>query len=297
MKPLLLWFSRQWLKLVNRMGSWSMASRVRAANFLALIFWIFVPKRRRIMLTNFELCFPQWSQKQREQMAKRCYQKMCRAMLDHGVLWNASAEQIREFVKIDEATCQLLQSQNERPLIIIAPHFIGLDAAGVALNTVVRGVSLYQTQSNPVWDEAVLRGRKRFSDPVLIAKSNASDLRPVIRAMKQGLPFYYLPDMDHGRANSIFVPFFGVPAATLPMASRLARLLKAKVVMCIVEMTESGYEVHLSEPWENFPTADYEADTLRVTQELEKWIEKYPDQYMWSHRRFKTRPQGEPSVY
>lgn len=297
MQSVLLWFSRRWLSLVNYMGMWSVESRQRVANVLACIFWFCIPKRRHIMLTNYRLCFPQWTEKERVAMAKSCYRKMCRAMLDHGVLWNASAQEIQNFVKIDESTRRLLQSPDQRPLIVIAPHFIGLDATGIAFNTLVRGVSLYQTQSNPVWDEAVLKGRKRFSDPVLIAKSNASDLRPVIRAMKDGMPFYYLPDMDHGRSNSIFVPFFGVPAATLPMASRLARLLKAKVVMCVVEMTSTGYQVHMSDPWENFPTKDYEADTLRVTQELERWIRKFPDQYMWAHRRFKTRPEGQSSVY
>ena len=122
-------------------------------------------------------------------------------------------------------------------------------------------------------------------------------MRPIIRAMRQGFPFYYLPDMDHGRRNSIFVPFFGVPAATLPMASRLAKLTHAKVVMLVAEMTRDGYQVHATELWDNFPTDDYEADTLRVTQELQKWIQKYPDQYMWTHRRFKTRPEGESSLY
>lgn len=115
--------------------------------------------------------------------------------------------------------------------------------------------------------------------------------------MKEGLPFYYLPDMDHGVKNSIFVPFFGVKAATLPMVSRLARVTKAKVFWCIATMTDHGYHVIISKPWENFPTKDFEADTLRVNQELEEWIRAYPDQYLWVHRRFKTRPEGERSLY
>ena len=115
--------------------------------------------------------------------------------------------------------------------------------------------------------------------------------------MRKGLPFYYLPDLDHGLKNSIFIPFFGVPAATIPMASRLARITNAKVCLCIAEMTETGYTVHISPPWENYPTEDTEADTRHITAELEKWILRLPDQYLWSHRRFKTRPEGEPSVY
>ena len=267
------------------------------ARIVAWIFWRVVPKRRKIALRNLELCFPHWSEQKRLEVAKRCYFRLARAALDHSVLWKGSAEAVRDFVRFDAGAIERITSEDNRPLIVIAPHFAGLDAAGIALNLYVRGVSLYQRQANPVWDKAALDGRKRFSDPILIAKTGKDDLKAVIRAMHQGLPFYYLPDMDHGIKNSIFVPFFGVPAATLPMASRLARVTKAKVLMCIPEMTEEGYQVHVTPLFENFPTADYEADTLRVTQELERWIEKFPDQYMWTHRRFKTRPQGEPSLY
>ena len=151
--------------------------------------------------------------------------------------------------------------------------------------------------SDLVWDEALLKGRLRFSNPVLIAKSGDSDLRRVMREMKTGLPFYYLPDMDHGRRNSIFVPFFGVEAATLPMVSRLARVMQAKVLWCIATMTETGYQVEISEAWENFPTNDPQADTCRLNAELETFIRQQPDQYLWVHRRFKTRPEGEHSLY
>ena len=289
-------FARLWIRLVRRMKGLSMPARERLARVVARVLWTAVPKRRHIIETNLRVCFPEMSETERRALARRVYVRLARAAIDHGTLWEADQEEIRRFVTF-EGLENLLEEAKTGPVIAVAPHFAGLDAAGIALNTYVRGVSLYQKQSNPAWDEAVLAGRKRFSDPILIAKSNASDLRPVLRAMKEGLPFYYLPDMDHGIKNSIFVPFFGVQAATLPMVSRLARVTRAKVIWCIATMTEKGYHVILSKPWENFPTADYEADTLRVNQELEEWIRAYPDQYLWVHRRFKTRPEGEPSIY
>lgn len=289
-------FARLWIRLVRRMKGLSMPVRECLARVAARVLWTAVPKRRHIIETNLRVCFPEMSEAERRALARRVYVRLARAAIDHGTLWEADQEEIRRFVTF-EGLENLLEEAKTGPVIAVAPHFAGLDAAGIALNTYVRGVSLYQKQSNPAWDEAVLAGRKRFSDPILIAKSNASDLRPVLRAMKEGLPFYYLPDMDHGIKNSIFVPFFGVQAATLPMVSRLARVTRAKVVWCIATMTEKGYHVILSKPWENFPTADYEADTLRVNQELEEWIRAYPDQYLWVHRRFKTRPEGEPSIY
>ena len=297
MQSVLNFFTHIWLAVVDMMVNWSPAARNRAARVVAWLFWNIVPKRRKVALTNLKLCFPQWDEKTREQVAKRCFFRLARAALDHSVLWKGSAEQVRNFVRFDEGVGERIVSTDNRPLIVIAPHFAGLDASGIGLNLYVRGVSLYQRQSNPVWDKAAFDGRKRFSDPILIAKGTHHDLRPIIRAMRQGFPFYYLPDMDHGRRNSIFVPFFGVDAATLPMASRLAKLTNAKVIMLMAEMTDDGYQVHATDLWENFPTDDYAADTLRVTQELEKWIRKYPDQYMWTHRRFKTRPEGSPSLY
>lgn len=292
---MMLWFSKLWVKVIELMRFVSPQVRETLAVGVAQLLWWAIPKRRHVILTNLRLCLPELSEKERYDLARRVYRRLGRAALDHGVLWKGSKEQIQKFVTF-EGLDNLLNNGGE-PIIVVAPHFAGLDAAGIALNTYVRGVSLYQKQSNPVWDEAVLKGRKRFSDPVLVAKSNANDLRPVLRAMKEGLPFYYLPDMDHGRKNSIFVPFFGVTAATIPMVSRLAKLTKARVIWCIATMTSKGYHVILSPAWQNYPTDDVYADTVRMNQELEEWIRAYPDQYLWVHRRFKTRPEGEHSVY
>lgn len=293
-----LWFSKLWVYLIKKGHVLPMGVRESLARGIAFLLWWAIPKRRHVTLTNLALCFPELDEKERKALAHRVYQRLARAALDHGTLWVGSQDEIRDFVHV-EGLEHFLNAINrpEAPVIIVAPHFAGLDAAGIVLSTYVKGVSLYQKQSNPVWDKAALEGRSRFMDPILVAKSDANDLRPVIRAMRQGLPFYYLPDMDHGRQNSIFVPFFGVPAATIPMVSRLAKLTRAKVFWCIATMTERGYHVVFSPALDHFPTADYVVDTERLNRELEDWIRAYPDQYLWTHRRFKTRPEGEPSVY
>jgi KDO2-lipid IV(A) lauroyltransferase len=160
----------------------------------------------------------------------------------------------------------------------------------------MRGVSIYARQSNPVWDRWLQRVRSRFGDPLLIAR-RSGDLRSAIRAMRAGLPFYYLPDMDTGDGNSIFVPFFGVDAATLPFVSRLARSTGAKVMMIVTEQTPDGYLVHIEAPWKEFPGVSVEEDTARMNREIERWVLRLPDQYLWTHRRFKTRPKGAASIY
>ena len=286
-----LLISKTCVALVNGMSDWKQTSRTHLADFLASVTWFVLARRRKIALTNLRLCFPEWSEQKRVETAKGVFRNLIRAALDHSVLAKGSKDQVLDMVKFEgkeqfEALCKT------EKVIIVAPHFVGLDAGGVAMNTIVRGASLYQTQSNPVWDKWAFEARKRFSDPVLIPKSNSA-MKEVIRALRASLPFYYLPDMDHGARNSVFVPFFGVQAATLPMVSKLAKLTGAKVIWGIAETTPEGYTMHLS----NFPTNDATADTLRLNQELEQFILKHPDQYLWTHRRFKTRPEGEPSVY
>ena len=290
-----LLISKTCVALVNGMSDWKQTSRTHLADFLASVTWFVLARRRKIALTNLRLCFPEWSEQKRVETAKGVFRNLIRAALDHSVLAKGSKDQVLDMVKFEgkeqfEALCKTDK------VIIVAPHFVGLDAGGVAMNTIVRGASLYQTQSNPVWDKWAFEARKRFSDPVLIPKSNSA-MKEVIRALRASLPFYYLPDMDHGARNSVFVPFFGVQAATLPMVSKLAKLTGAKVIWGIAETTPEGYTMRLSKPLENFPTNDATADTLRLNQELEQFILKHPDQYLWTHRRFKTRPEGEPSVY
>ncbi len=287
--------ARLWIALINSTAGWQQSSRTRLGNFFGdLLWWVVVP-RRRVTLANLAACFPQWSEEQRVAVARQCFRNIARGALDHSVLWRGSREQLEAYVKLEGR--EFVDAPDNRPLIMIAPHFAGLDAGGIRFNTIVRGVSIYQKQSNATWDEFLLKGRQRFNDPVLVAKSDKNDLRPVIRALREGLPFYYLPDMDHGLANSVFVPFFGVPAATVPMVSRLAKLTGAKVVMAVTEMTDEGYTLHFEAPWENFPTDSVEADTERMNQEIERWVLRMPAQYLWTHRRFKTRPPGVASVY
>ena len=287
-------FARLWIALINATLNWPQLARTRLANVLGeLLWWIVVP-RRRITLTNLRLCFPSLGEEQRVRIGRRCFRNIARSGLDHSVLWLGDRNTVEHHIRVQGL--EHLQAAADRPLIMIAPHFVGLDAGGIRFNTLMRGISIYSTQTNSVWDEWLLKGRQRFNDPVLIARQGA-DMRTVIRSVRKGLPLYYLPDMDLGAANSIFVPFFGVPSATIPMVPRLARMTGAQVMMAVTEMTADGYLLHFEAPWSNFPGDSIEADTVRMNQEIERWVLKMPEQYLWTHRRFKTRPAGQPSVY
>ena len=139
------------------------------------------------------------------------------------------------------------------------------------------------------------QGRQRFGDPHIVAMRQG--LKPLVSALRDGLPLYLLPDMDYGTRDSVFVPFFGIPTATLTSLSRFARLSRAQVVPVVSRLTQDGYEVVVHPAWEAYPTADVEADTALMNQRLEGFIAAMPEQYYWVHKRFKSRPPGEPSLY
>jgi len=286
--------ARFWIALIHACAHLSPRVRQRIAAVIGELAYLLVARRRRIAQANLRACFPAMTAPQRRALLRRLFRNMARSALDYGVLWTGSREAVQAFVRIEGI--EHLQPPDNRPLIMLAPHFVGLDAGGIRIATERKAVSIYARQSNPVWDHRLQLGRSRFNEPVLIARRRA-DLRGALWAMRTGLPFYYLPDMDNGDRNSIFVPFFGVPAATLPMVSRLARSIGAVVVMTVTEQTPDGYVLHVEAPWTDFPGASVEQDTARMNREIERWVLRMPDQYLWTHRRFKTRPEGAADLY
>jgi Kdo2-lipid IVA lauroyltransferase/acyltransferase len=286
--------AKLWIALINATSNWSQGARTRLAGLIGDLLWWVVLPRRRITLTNLRLCFPALDEQQRTHIARRCFRNIARSGLDRSVVAKGERPTLEQYVKVQGI--EHLQAAAGRPLILIAPHFVGLDAGGIRLATLKRVISIYSRQTNDVWDEWLLSARRRFNDPVLVARQGA-DMRAVIRSVKNGLPLYYLPDMDLGAANSIFVPFFGVSAATIPMVPRIARIIDAQVMMAVTEMTDEGYVLHFEPPWSGFPGESVEADTARMNREIERWVLRMPDQYLWTHRRFKTRPVGLPSLY
>ncbi len=286
--------ARALIALIERTARWSPSARTRLGHVLGDLLWWLVRPRRRIALVNLALCFPEKSAAERAAIGRRTLRNLARAFVDHGVLARASRGEFERFVRVEGA--EHLTDPANRPLILVAPHFAGLDAGGVRINTFARGVSIYARNRNAEWDRWLLAIRNRFNEPLLIAREGF-DLRAAVRALKDGLPFYYLPDQDPGERNGVFAPFFGVEAATLPMVARLARLTNAKVMMCVTEMTPDGYVLHLEPPWRDFPGGDVVADTARMNAEIERWVRRLPDQYLWTHKRFKTRPPGAPSLY
>lgn len=262
---------------------------------LGLLYYLLGRMRRNVALTNLGLCFPHWSESERRRVARAHFQAIGRAVLEEGILWWSSKERIQRLVRVEGI--EHLEAERGRPLIALAPHFIGLDMGGTRLATEWSGCNMYRRQSNPLMDRMLLRGRTRFLPQRMFSRRDG--IRPLVRAMREGLPFHYSPDQDYGPRDSIFVPFFGVPAATITGVSRIARLARAAVVPVVTRQLPgaSGYVVTFYPAWSDFPTGDEERDTRRVNEFIEQRVLEMPEQYLWVHRRFKTQPPGKPRYY
>ena len=273
----------------------SVLSRIGSA--FGLLLYVLVPPRRRVALINLGLCFPELSAARRRALARRHFAITGRSMLERGLAWWASAERMRALVRIDGLERLAALKAAGRPVILLTPHFVGLDMAGTRLSLEGDFVSVYAPQKNKIFDRWLHHGRSRFNDQLLLARNDG--VRATVKAMKAGRPLYYLPDLDYGRKESIFVPFFGIPTATITGLSRLARTAGATVLTCVTRVLPEGqgYVTEIGDAWENFPTSDPEADTARMNAWIEAAIRTMPEQYYWVHRRFKTRPVGEKRPY
>lgn len=285
--------SRLALRLFRALSSLPQQVLRRLGDGLGLtLFWL-AGSRRRIARTNLRLCFPQKTEAERRNLMRAHFRYFARSFFDRFVLWYQPDERVRELVRV--RGLEHLDAVAGRPVIVLAPHFLGLDAGGTRLSMDRPMFSMFANQKNRVFNDAMRAGRLRFAGSQLLLRQDG--LRPAVRMMRQGLPFYFLPDMDLGSRDSLFVPFFGVPAATVPSVARLAQMTGAVVVPCVTEMVDDGYIVRLYPAWSDYPGDNLVEATTRMNRFIEERALEMPAQYLWTHKRFKTRPPGEPDLY
>ena len=252
-------------------------------------------ERRHVTRVNLEKCFPNMPSEQRERLARAHFRAIGRSVVDHALLWWAPRERIRRLVRVEGL--EHLRALGGAPAILFVPHFVGLDAGATRLMCDLNITGMYANQKDPVFNRLLHHGRSRFGDQRIFSRQEG--IRPMLACMREGRPLYYLPDQDYGPRDAIFVPFFGVPAATIPGLSRIARIARAKVLPCVTRMLPrgAGYVLTIEPPWQTFPTDDPVADTRRMNDYIEQRIATMPEQYNWMHKRFKTRPAGEARFY
>jgi KDO2-lipid IV(A) lauroyltransferase len=263
---------------------------------LGSVLFALARERRRVCLTNLSRCFPEMDETARRDLARGHFQALARSLLERAILWWSSQQRIERLVRI-EGLEHLEAARSAGPVILFAPHFVGLDAGWTRLTCAMDLASVYSNQKSAVMSQALLRGRTRFGVQRLFSRQDG--IRPALAALRDGIPFYYLPDMDYGARDAIFTPFFGVPAATITGLSRLAKLAGARVVPCVTQLLPggAGYVLRCHPAWDNYPTDDVEADTRRMNAFIEQRVREVPEQYLWTHKRFKTRPTGEDKWY
>lgn len=260
-----------------------------------LLYWL-IPERRHVTRVNLARCFPDMDPAARERLARAHFRVFTRSFVERGILWWAPRERVMRLVRLEGL--EHLRALGDTPAILFAPHFVGLDAGGTRVTAEVDLVAIFARQKDPRFTRLLLRGRTRFGRQRMVSRGEG--VRAAIQAMRrEKRPFFYLPDMDHGPRNAIFVPFFGVPAATVPGLSRIAKLAGARVLPCVTTMLPGGqgYVARIEPPWEDFPTEDVAADTRRMNAYIETKVREMPEQYLWMHKRFKTRPPGEARFY
>lgn len=267
----------------------------RLGTTVGSILFVTVRSRRRITLINLRLCLPELTEQQRQKIALKHFQGYARAILERSLLWWASEARLRRLITVEPRVP--LEQIQAGPTILLCPHFVCLDVAGVAVLLESPLCSIYTQQQNKVFDDALRKGRSRFRPIKLFSRGEG--VKPVLRAMRENLPFFMLPDMDFGAKDAEFVPFFGTPAATLTAPARIAASTGAQVIPVIATFLPNyrGWKVTFYPAWENYPGDDMIAATRQMNAFIEDRIRETPNEYFWTHKRFKTRPPGAQNLY
>ncbi|WP_320534997.1 lipid A biosynthesis lauroyl acyltransferase [Robbsia andropogonis] len=263
---------------------------------LGTLLYLIPSRRRQVVHINLKLCFPEWDDAHRERIARQTFQHAIRSYIERSVQWFGSARKLEKLIQIDSAID--LANPDMPPTIFLGMHFVGIEAGSIFLNHALNRPcgALYQPLSNPEVNRIAKEARGRFNAEMV---SRADSARAVMRMLRARKPVMLGADMDYGERNSAFVPFFGVEACTLTSVSRMAKAGHAQVLPFICEVLPNyhGYRLKIFAPWQNYPTDNDVADARRMNAFLEEQIPAMAEQYYWVHKRFKTRPPGEPGFY
>lgn len=256
-----------------------------------------VLRRRRVVTEkNLDACFPELSPQQRQQLMQRSFAACGRGVIEASLAWWASPQRLARMTEVEGFTHIQKALAQGRGVIVITPHLTTLEMAARVLALHQPCVAVQRQQKNLVFDRLVQARRLEYVDGLVLHE----DIRGMLRALRAGKVLCILPDQDMGRHRSVFAPFFGLPAATITGIARLAKLSQAPVVPGFCYAHAQGgtrYTLSFSPVLQDYPSGNAEQDATAMNAALEAGIRRQPEQYIWSHRRFKTRPPGEPAIY
>lgn len=251
-------------------------------------------KRRHITLTNLRLCFPERSDAERESLARASFVHTAWGALETMIVWLNPGRDMTPRLRVEGSEHLAAARASDRGVILLGGHFSVLDILGPTMAPFDIDV-VYAANRNPVWEWLQVRGRRRFFDGVI----ERADTRSMLRRLKAGRTFWYAADQDYGAKRSVFAPFFGVPTASVRATAQLARFNGSPVLLLSAwrDIGSLTWQARISPVIPNYPTGDDVADAATINRVIEDAIREHPEQYLWMHRRFKTRPAGEPSFY
>ena len=272
---------------------WSLLTFVGAT--LGRLAYVLARRPRRCAMINVSLCFPALSLRERRKLVFRHFVAMGETIFGGVRLWWAPASEIRQRIRYSERTSYDNAAREGRNIILLAPHFIGLEIGGLLISLDTPCVSMYRP-FDTVLANVIQRRRERFG---IALWRNDGPLRALVRSIQTGKPFYYLPDINPGDADAVDAPFFGIPTPTLTALARIARLTNAVVLPCFTRKLPGtgGFEVIIRPALANFPTGDPLVDATCMNAAIEEGIRLIPDQYLWTYKRFKNLTVNGVSVY
>ena len=258
---------------------------------------VFMRERRDVAEVNLQLCFPQWTEERRRQVLRDNFESNGIALFEMAMAWWWPRQRLARLAHVEGLEHLHNAAAAGQGVVLVSLHFTTLELGAALLGQRVTIDGMYREHRNPVFDLVQRRGRERHNADARAIERE--DVRAMFKSLRSGRAIWYAPDQDYGRKASVFVPFFGVPAATVTATSAFARLGKAQVVpFTQTRLPDAqGYRLTVHAPLADFPCGDETADALRINQWAEQAIEQQPEQYMWVHRRFKTRPEGEARPY
>jgi KDO2-lipid IV(A) lauroyltransferase len=278
---LLAWLPYAWAMSVGRI--------------LGKLMMITSRRRREIARINLALCFPELNDTERRHLLRKHFASLGMGAVETAICWWAPHDKLSSLAQLEGREHLETALKKGRGVILLSAHFTALEIGTTLLALNVPICAVYRTHRNPLLEAITQRARAGYARRAI----PAGDMKAMLRALKDNLPVWFAPDQDFGRKHSIFVPFFGQPAASLTATARLAKLSGAPVVPFFSQRREdgSGYRLVLHPALENFPGDNIEADTLRINQIIEAEVRCYPEHYLWVHRRFKTRHDDSPRPY
>jgi len=258
------------------------------------VFYLVSARRRNVVLTNLRLCFKELHETQARALAKTHFVLLGQSLWDRAWLWHAPEHVLQQRIRFSG---DFSVFEDSSPLIVLAPHFVGLDAGGVAM-TLLKQIPMacvYVPLRNPHFEDWMMQGRNRSGRVRSVARNEGAT--PLLQILREGMRLHYSPDMDFGIQGAVWADFFGVATATTNSLPRLVKLSRARICTLVTRLTPDGYSVELGPLWQNYPQGDLQADTQAMNNEIEARVLASPAQYYWVHKRFKTRPPGQPELY